>query len=478
MSITPSTSESPPGDLTGRFVERLLGWTAGDPALVERCRLLLLDGVAVAAAGAREAGPALAADVLAGSVGPCTLIGRKGNALPWEAARINGMAMHVLDYEPMWEPPNHAISPLLPALLALAETREREGHGPQGTALLRALATGIEAQGRLRLASGQFEPAKLTFHPPGVVGAIASALGCASLLGLDVHRATMAVGIAASRTGSLLAKVGSHTKALHCGDAAANGLQAALLAERGFGADGDALGSPRGWGHAYFGKGFDPAPLLAPLGRGRALEPGCSWKLFPSQFATHFGITAALDARAHLGTFVPGDIESIRLTVPPMPYIDRPRPATGLEGKFSWQYTAALALLDGEVNLATFSDVRRHAPDVDRLLGRMELRPDPTIPGRFDKMHVEIEVACRDGRKVVCRCAAPLGSLKRPIPAARVENKARELLEASVGAANAHALMQSLGRADPALEITRLMGLLASEAAVAARDSKPMESVR
>ncbi len=477
MSATPSTPASPPGELTRGFVERLLGWSADDPALSDRCRLLLLDGVAVAAAGAREAGPTLAASVLASSGGHCTLIGRRATTLPWEAARINGMAMHVLDYEPMWEPPNHAISPLLPALLALAESREREGHGPQGEALLRALAIGIEAQGRLRLSSGQFEPAKLTFHPPGAVGAIASALGCAALLGLGTHEATMAVGIAASRTGALLANVGSHTKALHCGDAAANGLQAALLAERGFGADGDALGSPRGWGNAYFGKGFDPEPLLAPLGRGRALDPGCSWKLFPSQFATHFGITAALDARTHLGAVAPGDIESVRLTVPPMPYIDRPRPATGLEGKFSWQYTAALALLDGEVNLETFSDARRHAPDVDRLLERLELRPDPAIPGRFDQMHVEIEVACRDGRTVACRCAAPLGSLKRPIPAARVEAKARELLEASLGAASAEALMQSLGRADPALEITRLMGLLAAEAAVAARESKPMERV-
>lgn len=459
-----------PGDLTRRFVELLLSWPADAPALRERCRLHLLDGLAVAAMGAREAGPALAAALAAegGAEGHCTLIARRGRATPWDAARINGMAMHVLDYEPMWIPPNHAISPLLPALLALSEVREHEGRGPQGAALLRALAIGIEAQGRLRLASGQLEPAQLTFHPPGVVGPIAAAIACAALLGLDMTRAVMAAGIAASRTGGLLANVGSHTKALHCGDAAANGLQAALLAARGFGANEDALGSPRGFGTTLFADRFDPAPLVAPLGAGRVLEPGCAWKLFPSQFATHFAITAALDARARLGPLAAGDIESVRLTAPQMPYIDRPRPATGLEGKFSWQYTAALALLDGEVSLATFSDARRRAPDVDPLLGRIALAPDSSIPGGFDRMHVEIEVTCRDGRRVSSRCDAPLGSWRRPIPTSRVERKARELLGATVGEASALALLEALGRPDPALQVSRLMALLAADAAVAA----------
>ena len=67
-----------------------------------------------------------------------------------------------------------------------------------------------------------------------------------------------AVGIACSRSGGLLANVGSMTKALHCGDAAANGVQAAQLAAAGFTADTDALGNPRGWGASLFGSTFDP----------------------------------------------------------------------------------------------------------------------------------------------------------------------------------------------------------------------------
>ena len=222
--------------LTREFVETLLAWPADTAPLLERCQLLVIDGLAVAAAGAAERGPSLMADMARQDEpsGAATVIGHGFSAALSVAARINGMAMHVLDFEPMWNPPNHAISPLLPALLALAEQRELSQGKAQGHALLRALAKGIEAQGRLRLASGQLEPAQLSLHPPGVVGPLATALACADLLDLDASATTAAVGIAASRTGGLLGNVGSHTKALHCGDAAAHGLEAALLAQRGF----------------------------------------------------------------------------------------------------------------------------------------------------------------------------------------------------------------------------------------------------
>ncbi len=445
-------------NLTRDFVELLRGWPADGAALEERCRLLIVDGVAVAAAGATERGPTLVADLArADGGGSSTVIGQRLNASCSIAARINGMSMHVLDYEPMWNPPNHAISPLLPALLALAERNEAAGEPPQGAAVLRALAKGIEAQGRLRLSSRQFEPAHLSLHPPGVVGAIASALACADLLCLDADRATMAVGIAASRTGGLLINVGSHTKALHCGDAAAQGLDAALLAASGFTANEDALSGPRGWGHAFFGSSFDTDVLLTPIGEGRALVPGPSWKLFPSQFATHFGITAALDARLQFGAERVKDIARVELRTPPMPYIDRPRPGTGLEGKFSYQYTAALALLDGKVDPATFTDGRRHAGDVDALLARMVLVPDASIPGTFDNMHVDIEVHLADATLVKARCDAPLGSWRRPVGPEPIMAKARSLLEAAVGTAKMHALLDAAAQPAERFSIHNLM---------------------
>ena len=435
------TRDAPAQSLTRAFTDLVGQWRADDPALEQQCRLLLLDGVAVAVAGSSEPGPAaMAALVREGGGRPARVIGHGFSAPVVDAARVNGMAMHVLDYEPMWNPPNHALSPLLPALLALAEELETQGAGPQGQATLRAIARGVEAQGRLRLASGQIEPAKLSLHPPGVVGPLAAALACGTMLDLEGERLAAAVGIAASRSAGVLANVGSMTKALHCGDGAAHGVEAALLAARGFTANADAIGSPRGWGSALFGPTFDPAPLTAPLETPRALDPGPAWKLFPSQFATHFAITAALAARERVGA--PGMVQRIELRVPPMPYIDRPSPVNGLDGKFSWQYTAVVALLDGTVTPDSFTDARRFGTDVEALLQRTELVPDPAISGRLDRMHVDLTLDLGDGKQVRERCDAPLGSWSRKVPPDRIRAKARGLLAGVLGDGVADAVIE------------------------------------
>ena len=452
------TRDAPTESLTRGFTDLVGGWRADEPALLDQCRLLLLDGLAVAVPGAEEPGPRLMAGLVGreGAAEPATLIGHAARASVTDAARVNGMAMHVLDYEPMWNPPNHALSPLLPALLALAELLEREGAGPQGLAVLRAIARGVEAQGRLRLSSAQIEPAKLTLHPPGVVGPLAAALACGSMLGLAGGRLAAAVGIAASRSAGVLANVGSMTKALHCGDGAAHGVEAALLAQAGFTANADALGSPRGWGPSLFGAAFDPGVLLAPIVVPRALEPGPAWKLFPSQFATHFGITAALEAREAMGAVdLVARIRHIALRTPPMPYIDRPHPGSGLDGKFSWQYTAVAALLDGVVEPCSFTDARRFAPDAVALLDRFVLVGDPAISGRFDRMHVDITLDLVDGTSLTRRCDAPLGSWTRPVPPARIRAKAAGLL----GPSKADAITALIG-APGGFDVRALMASL------------------
>jgi aconitate decarboxylase len=97
-----------------------------------------------------------------------------------------------------------------------------------------------------------------------------------------------------------------------------------------------------------------------------------------------------------------------------MPYIDRPNPRSGLDGKFSWQYTAAIALLDGKVEPASFKDERRFRDDVVSLLDRTSL------VSRFDQMHVETTVELGDGTIVERRCDAPTGSWSQPVADERV----------------------------------------------------------
>jgi len=392
--------------------------------VVEVAKQIILDGIAVAVAGSAEDGPRIVAEHVKSLGGreSSTVLGQGFKTSPVSAAYVNGVAMHVLDYEPMWSPPTHATSPTLPTVLALAE-----GENASGSEVIAAFVKACEMQGRLRLASRHYTPGKLLYHPPGVVGVMGSAVAAAHLLNLDGPQLRNALGIAASRAGGLMANVGTMTKATHCGWAAAAGLDAALLAGRGFTGNTEILEAPNGYAEAFFAEGFDFSALLAFGHPYRLVDPGFAIKLFPSQYATHFGITAALELHEAIGG--PKAIKSVQITMPVMPYVDRPLPRTGLEGKFSFQYTVAAALLDGAVTVRTFSDERCFRQDMVALLPSIALRQSAEIPGELEKMWVEVSAELRDGRQVTARCRGPKGFWGLP-PLAREEHlvKVRDCL--------------------------------------------------
>ena len=310
--------------------------------------------------------------------------------------------MHVLDYESMWSPANHAISTTLPAVLAVCEAE-----GINGREALTALIKGIEFQGWLRVATGQLAPTDLTYHPPGITGPFSSAIATAHMLGLDEMKLQHAIGLAASRTGSLLANIGSMTKTTHCGLGGSLGLDAALLAARGFTANPEIFEAPAGFSKIVFGEDFNNDALLNFGPPWRILDPGPAIKMFPNQFATHYGVTAGLAVHPDIPSSEA--IQSVKLVTPMMAYIDRPKPGTGLAGKFSWQYTLAVALLDGRVDIDSFTDERHFKSDVENLLGKINIEMNETIPGTMEDMHVELTVMLENGESVQTRCDGPKG---------------------------------------------------------------------
>ena len=365
----------------------------GDEALAA-ARRLVLDGFAVAIAGATEEE---AIHILAdhfrerGGAPQATAIACGFRLDTVSAAALNGAAMHVLDFEPMWSPANHQLSTTLAGTLALAEAK-----GSSGRDILTALVLGIETQGWIRQASGQLEARTTRFHPPGAAGPLGAAVAAGHLLGLDATRLANAMGIAASRAGSVLANAGTMTKSTHCGHAAALGLEAAMLAARGFTANTDVFGAPQGYVPAFYDDTFQPEMLLS-WGKApwRVVSPGYAIKMFPSQFGTHFAITAALDLHGRLPAGA--EIRRVRIRGPVMRYVDRPKPATGLDGKFSFQYTSAAALLDGRVGIRTFTDERLKQPDMQALLARCEVTLDAAVPGNFEDMFLDMAVELADG---------------------------------------------------------------------------------
>ena len=447
-------------NLTERLCTRIVGLGDKDlgPAAVAAAKRLILDGIAVAVAGCRaEEAPGILAEHAheMGGAPQATAIGFGFKTSVVSAALINGASMHVLDYEPMWSPANHALSTSLPAVLALAEILPVGGR-----AMITALVKATEIQGWFRQASGLFESRGLSFHPPGMVGPLGAATAAGHLLGFDAGKLRHAIGLAASRCGSVLANAGTMTKSTHCGLAGSLGLDAALLANRGFTANLNVIEDPRGYAKAFFGPSADPQALLRFGPPWRLVDPGYAIKMFPSQFGTHFVITAALEARRQIAD--PGAIQSVEIRGPVMTYVDRPQPDTGLAGKFSFQYTASCALLDGAVKIDSFTDARRFAPDMVAMLQKVTVKQLPDMPASFETMHVEMDVRLADGRVIRTRCNRPAGAWGEVIPADVHLPKVRDCLRYGLDDATAERVIAAVDRFETldSPEVRALIALL------------------
>ena len=380
------------------------------PQVIEAAKVVIMDGMGVMLAGSQEEPARIVADHVneMGCAPRCTVFGQGFSTAPTMAAFANGVAGHVLDYEPMWHPATHPTSPTLPGVLALAEL-----HSLPGSDVLGALIIGFEVQGRIRVASAGMDLSG--FHPPGLVGTMGSAAACSRLLGLDIHQTRMALAIAGSRPGALSANIGTMTKSTHCGNAGRMGLESALLAAKGFTGNDSIFEHPVGYANVLFGPEFDLDAVTRNFGDSyRLVDPGVGIKKHPSQFGTQRGIDAALELH-HLHDVNPANINRVRIRNPMMPYVDRPYPSTGLEGKFSFQYTVASALLDGQVTIQTFTDERRHRPDMEEMLTKIDLHMDPEIPSDFEGMWTSVEIDTVNGNTYSARCDLPRGIWGTPL---------------------------------------------------------------
>ena len=377
---------------------------------VEAAKVVILDGLAVTLAGSREQAAQIVTDYAMemGGHPVCTVFGHGFKTSPPMAAFVNGVAGHVLDYEVMWHPATHATSPTLPGILALAESRQASGAD-----ILTALITGFEVQGRIRVASADMGLGG--FHPPGLVGVMGSAAAGSVMLGLDGQQTRMALGIAASRAGTVSANTGTMTKSTHCGNAGRMGLEAALLAAKGFTANANVFEHESGYAAVFFGDGFDLEAVTRDFGNPyRLVDPGVAIKKHPSQYGTHRGIDAALGLQ-DLHSIDVDRIAAVRIETPVMRYVGRPYPETGLDGKFSFQYTVAASLLDRSIGIETFTDEAVHRPEILDLLDKTTVDMKPEIPNNFEDMWVAVSVKTTEGQTLVSRCNRPRGIWGNPL---------------------------------------------------------------
>ena len=423
------------------------------PPVVEAAKIAILDGVANVVAGSVQE----LADIIgryvrdAGGAPQASVVGWGYKTNSPAAAFANGVFGHCLDYEIQGFPPTHGTSSCLPAALALAEQ-----HHVPGDRVITAYVLGWEIQGRLRQASA---PAtRAGYHPPGLVGPLGGAAAAAKTLSLGTEQTLMALGIAASRTGGLTANTGTMVKSTHPGNAARMGAEAGILAGMGYTASDEALESPVGYAAALFGGEFNWDVATGGLGASwRLIDPGFDIKRFPAQVYMQNAIEAALNLREQNG-IDPGDIDQVTIHRRGRGH-SGPAPRSGLDGKFSVEYCAAAALLDGHVGIDTFTDARRFSPDMEDMLGRVRVEPEGPETGA-----TRATAALKDGTTVSAECSAFSGSASNPMSRDQRLAKVRDCFTRALSESDTERVLEMLENLENLDDTADLMAALGNVA--------------
>ena len=222
----------------------------------ERAKHLILDATGIALASGRYDFAHKAATAISGlgGEGRVPVIGLPLRLPPRDAALLNGILVHGLDFDDTHTGGViHATASLWPAVLAAAHMR-----GASGADLVTAYVAGVEAATRLAaVGSGPFH--QLGFHPTGLIGVFGCTLAAGTLMGLSPQALVMAQGIALSMAaGSLeFLEDGAWTKRMHPGWAAQSGITAAALAQQGFVGPSRAYEGRFGLFNAYLQAGIE-----------------------------------------------------------------------------------------------------------------------------------------------------------------------------------------------------------------------------
>ena len=346
------------------------------------------------------------------------VLGRSERLDILNAAFLNGVSSHVLDFDDTHEKAIHPSAPVYPALLALGEWRNMSGAD-----FLHAFILGVEVECRLALSVFP-EHYDVGWHVTGTAGVFGAAAAAGKLLGLSAQQMTWALGIAATQSAGLREMFGSMCKSFHPGAAARNGLCAALLAARNFDSSERGVEAPRGWAHVLSTR-FDPAIITAGLGEHFELSRNM-YKPYPCGLVVHAVIDGCIELkRRH--DINRSDIERVELRVHPMvlELTGKKTPNTGLEGKFSVYHAAAIGLLYGRAHESEYADAVVRDPDVIAIRERVNATADPAVKSCLEAY---VSIKLRDGRVLKHHVPHALGTLARPMSDQDLEAKFRALV--------------------------------------------------
>jgi len=435
--------------LTERLAKFVIETRASDvpPEAIAAARDAVIDTLGCALAGSLDESSELAAAYVRGigARAQATVWGTNEATSPAEAAFVNGIFAHALDFDDTHvNVRGHPSATIVPAALAIAEIARVSGRD-----LLAAYCVGLDVGGKLGRAFGNGHYFR-GWHSTATTGVFAAAAAAGRLAGLDVARQRHAFGIAASEASGLLRNFGTMTKPFHAGHAAACAVRAVLLAQAGFTADIAIFDGKDSFLATYAGADGEPfAGLVERLGHPwEALDPGLCVKRWPCCYCNHRSVGVLLQMMERDGVRA-GEVEAVEIGFPPGTdtALISSDPRTGLEGKFSIEYVAAATLIDGAVGIDSFTDVRVNRPEIRALMAKVKryrIEDKRSYSGSVGYNDVRVRTARGAFETRVDRTP---GSPAWPVSAAERDAKFLDCAGRVLGTAGATRLLETASRA-------------------------------
>ncbi len=421
--------------------------------VLERARLILVDTLAVIAAGMRS--PELVAlsdaQIASGTSGNAWVVGRGLRTNRFDAAMLNGIAGAWHDFDEGNTLANgHPGIQVLPTALALGQER----HLP-GREVLAAFALAYEVVARIGMATR----VKLIVNPHGTFGVVGAALVAARLSGYPIERMRALASLAASTcmaTNRHTMLDGATVRNWYAGHSSHMGQMALRLAEAGLTGPSDGVNTTFS---LVLGDGFSGDTAVAGLGE-RWLLPEGYLKLYPTARYVHSAIDAWHDAVARLGRKpAPEDIERIDVRAYRLAaFLAKQHPSDWFGTRFSVPFAIATLAVGGRTGLDAFDTAAVADPAIQALCSRIHVVEEAAFTEAYPRQQrVSLTVRLRDGRAIDGECEITTGEPSRPIQQVDIDHKFEQLAEPIWGQAKARRLRDALHAIDRCDDVSTLV---------------------
>jgi 2-methylcitrate dehydratase PrpD len=334
------------------------------------------------------------------------------------AALVNGAIAHALDFDDTHTGSlGHPSAPLIPAALAVAEWK-----GFSGKSALEAFVLGFEVETRIGTGMGMKHYDR-GWHATSTFGRFGAAVAAGKLLDLSLDQMKMALGLAGTQAAGVRLVFGTMTKPFHPGKSAYDGVLSAILAQRGFTCAPNIIEGKKGFFEALGDDQSSLEQMVKGLGKKYEVLKN-TFKPYAACLLTHPTIDAIIQMRSKYN-LKSEDIEEISCDVAKfcLDSAGQTEPKTGLAGKFSTYYCAALALTEGVAGEDMFTDKKVLDPQMVTLRKKVKARIIP----RYKDTEAKVTIATNGGKRYSAYVDIPKGDPRNPPADEELESKFRSL---------------------------------------------------